>query len=184
MPVAIRLRRDSLIAAIEHKTRLAGGPWCPPDWVTDDEAEATPPPEPGDAWRIGWYMQEGEATEDFIRTYRRRYGDASIPPESNVPLAGFAICCIKCGEVHHWTSANNCSTRKQLPPWKDQAGVEHPGGGYTCQHIEDRTSCWTWTLDADGRPLTARASLLCHICGYHGFLNADGNSPGILSDQC
>jgi hypothetical protein len=40
-------------------------------------------------------------------------------------------------------------------------------------------------VDADGRPITARASLFVNHpdgCGYHGWLNQDGNSPGILSD--
>lgn len=166
MSIAIRLRKDSATAAYLNACRARGEPVhecscgqtdCPYDGA---EARSTPPAEPGDAWSIVYSAHDGR-------------------PESP---AGFAICCPKCRQVHYWSSANNCASKRQFS-FTGPDGKEYQG--WTCDHKDARTSCWTWTVDADGRPITARASLFVNHdggCGYHGWLNQDGNSPGILSD--
>ena len=165
MPTPIRLRHDSIIAAQEAAHRLAGGNPCAPGWVTDAEAAATPPAEPGDCWRIIHGAYDGK-------------------PGST---AGYAICCPTCRQIHYWTHARNCSSRRELPTgWIGRGPRRRMShGGTTCDHEQARTSCWTWTVDADGRPIRARASLFVSHpdgCGYHGWLDQDGKSPGILSD--
>ena len=150
MPVPINFRSDSIIAAEEARDRAAGKPPCDPGWVSDEEARSTPPAKPGDCWRIT-YGGEGEQQT----------------------TAGYAICCPKCGLLHYWCNASNCSSKRTLL-----------SGGITCAHQDARTSCWTWTVDANGRPIKAVASLHSPVelggCGYRGWL---GNTePGILSD--
>lgn len=135
MPTPIRFRTDGSLWA-EYSAEIAAGKSVP-DWLSPDEVAgvmATPPAEPGDAWRLTYH--DGEQT------------------------AGYAICCPKCRRLHYWTSASNCGSKRQLE-----------GGGWTCDHQRARTSCWTWTTDDTGRPITAVASLYARgECGYHGFL--------------
>lgn len=146
MSTPIRLRTDSIIAAEEARDRAAGKPPSSPDWCSDEEVARTPPAVPGDCWRIIYGAQDGK-------------------PEST---AGYAICCPKCGQIHYWTTANNCASRRK---------TEH---GWTCDHQAARTSCWTWTLDERGWPVQAVASLFANgegHCGYHGHLK-----DGALTD--
>lgn len=156
MSTPIRYRTDSLGAAEAHARARRGEAiyTCQCDDPTcvyhPAVYEKVPVAQAGDAWRINWYE-----------------------PEGNGLLAGFAICCPKCGLVHYWTSANNCASKRKTE-----------SGSIICDHT-GKASCWSWTLDESGRPITARASLFANgdgHCGYHGWLNQDGNSPGILSD--
>jgi hypothetical protein len=150
MPTPIRFRTDSSYYAEVHRDVLAGKPW--PDYLEPGEREqieATPPPEPGDAWRLGWHGSPDKT-------------------------AGYAICCPKCREIHYWSSASNCASKRQTA-----------SGGWTCDHQEARTSCWTWTVDETGKPIKAVASLFVNHkggCGYHGHLGDGGALPGYLSD--
>lgn len=105
-----------------------------------------PKPEPGDCWRIGVYGNPNGT-------------------------AGYAICCPRCREVHFWTHAVNCKTRRSLPD-----------GGSTCGHERTGTSCWTWQTRWKGVPVNARPSLHCDAklggCGYHGFLRNGALTDG------
>jgi hypothetical protein len=143
MAVPIRFRRDSLIAAEEARDRAAGKAPCDPAWVSDEAARSTPPIQPGDCWKVVWGGVGGGADT----------------------LAGFHICCEKCGEIHGWTTARNCASKR-----------DHPLGGRTCDHQEARTSCWAWILGPDGAPLEASPSLHSVVdlggCGWHGHLRA------------
>jgi hypothetical protein len=134
-----RFRTDSA-----HYAELAATPDKAREYYANDPATLevilrTPPPEPGDLWRITWHAPEGEPS----------------------PLAGYAIACPRCREVHRWTTANNCH-------------VEEVGG--LCVHERSQNggrlgSCWTWTGSAEEGTLTATPSL--HNsggCGWHGFL--------------
>jgi hypothetical protein len=94
--------------------------------------------------------QPGDAWE--IRWYKK---------DGEGPLAGYAICCPKCKAIHAWTQANNCSKRP------DKGHCSHSGV----------SSCWDWTGSAEAGTLTAKPSLLCHTCGFHGWL-----TDGILSE--
>ncbi|MGH7184697.1 MAG: hypothetical protein ACREIB_00230 [Pseudomonadota bacterium] len=111
--------------------------------------EQAEPARAGDTWRCRWYRPPGE-------------------PEG--PIAGYWICCPRCGDIHPWTTANNCKSRREL---RSETGELQ---GYTCDH-SGKFSCWTWTGSAEENTLDAKASLLCHSCGYHGWLNA-----GVLID--
>lgn len=98
-----------------------------------EEWEATPIAEPGDIWRVLWWTPPGEVS----------------------PLAGYDICCPKCRQVHGWTSALNCASRRL------DGRCDHSGVG----------SCWTWTGSAEDGTLSASPSLHASgACGYHGFL--------------
>jgi hypothetical protein len=107
------------------------------DPATLEEILRTPPAQPGDLWRIHWHSE-------------------AEPP----PLAGYAIGCPRCLEVHRWTSANNC----------------HEGEvDGLCVHERSQNggrlgSCWTWTGSAEEGTLTASPSLLNNQCGWHGWL--------------
>jgi hypothetical protein len=136
----IRLRTDHrYIAAMKAlgKPRVESGD--DPTWCTQEEWDATPAAEPGDIWGpVEWYGHPGS-------------------------LAGYDIACPKCHDVHGWTTARNCSSRRALP-----------GGGFTCDHEAAHGSCWTWTGSAADGTLSASPSLHCDAsiggCGWHGFL--------------
>lgn len=129
MSVRIRFRTDSAFLA-DDAARLARGEET--QWFTPDELQGAEPAVPGDCWRCFWLAGA---------------------------FAGYAICCLKCLQVHHWTTATNC-----VP----------------CPH-ESVGSCWTWTGSAEDGTLTASPSLHCVAesggCGYHGWLQ-----NGVLSD--
>jgi hypothetical protein len=100
------------------------------EWYARALWDATPIAELGDTWRLTWY---------------RRYGHG--------PIAGYAICCPLCRQVHYWTTARNCTN--------------------PCPH-QGNSSCWTWTGSAEENRLSASPSLYCVKeyggCGWHGFL--------------
>lgn len=92
---------------------------------------ALPPIEPGDAWRVNW---------------------------SNGNLAGYAIICPTCRQVHTWTTAQNCT-------------VNVVDG--RCEHNRLGTgSCWQWSGSLETGDLTAMPSLHSPPpgCGWHGWL--------------
>lgn len=135
MITTMNFRTDSA-----HYAELATNPAKVREWYGDQpdimaEIEKTPPAQPGDTWRLHW---AGE-------------GDM---------LAGYAICCPKCREVHRWTSANNCHEQ-------EVDGL--------CIHERSTNggqlgSCWQWTGSAEDNHLTASPSLQIHTCGWHGWL--------------
>lgn len=140
----IRFRTDSSFAADDAARVLRGHNAM---WFDNDELKDVEPAQPGDCWRVRW-----------ART-------VDMPEGAEGAIAGYAICCPKCKQVHNWTSARNC-------PRVD--GVcKHSGLG----------SCWTWTGSAEEGTLTASPSL--HSldddndggaadngtgCGWHGYL--------------
>jgi hypothetical protein len=147
MSTPIRFRTDDMMAAEEARDRVAGKPAS--DWGKEnaERVQSTPPIAAGDCWPITYSSHGGK-------------------PES---ICGYAICCPKCGQLHYWTHANNCASKRKLP-----------SGAWTCDHQEARTSCWTWTLDERGWPVQAVASLFANgegHCGYHGWLK-----DGALTD--
>lgn len=115
--------------------------------------EESPKAEPGDVWRIRWSKEGGDG-----------------------PVAGYAICCIKCGHVHHWTTSRNCSqkvTRSYVDTNTGQT-VEYE----SCVH-NGEGSCWQWSGSAEDGTLTASPSLLViqsedQPCNFHGHL-VDGD---------
>jgi hypothetical protein len=118
-----------------------------PDYL--DKFEATPIAEPGDVWCIHWYKEGIEQG----------------------PLAGYAICCIKCGHVHNWTTAGNCQTDVQAVHYTgtDGSDQQYPA----CAHKRTGAgSCWNWSGSAEDNTLTASPSLLVtdQKCGFHGWL--------------
>lgn len=115
-----------------------------------DAYNNTPPAEAGDVWRIHWHKEGGEG-----------------------PIAGYAIACIKCDQVHSWTTANNCEPKIEHK-FKDVNGNEQTYT--TCTH-SGVGSCWVWTGSAEDNMLTASPSLLSNECGFHGHLQ-----NGILHD--
>jgi hypothetical protein len=122
MATHIRFRTDASFFA---EQKALGKEW---DEHYGDRAlwDATEAAKPGDAWRIRWYQKDGEG-----------------------PIAGYAICCPKCSQVHRWCSASNCSP------------CPHQGIG----------SCWNWTGSAEDGTLTASPSLFASLgCGWHGWL--------------
>jgi hypothetical protein len=128
MAVRIRFRADGCHYV---QMRAKGTEWAEYFGVSREAYEALPPGEPGDIWRIRWYKEGG--------------GEG--------PIAGYAIWCPECNDLHHWTTATNCA--------KGATGAcVHSGIG----------SCWEWTGSAEDGTLTARPSLLCHSCGFHGWL--------------
>lgn len=112
-------------------------------WFEPEELTGIEPAQPGDCWRVRWGGDNGG-------------------------LAGYAICCPRCLQVHTWTSAASCMGRALA------------AGQGACQH-NGVSSCWQWTgLPEDGT-LTAEPSLHCDSslggCGWHGWLRA-----GVLSE--
>lgn len=105
---------------------------------TDSWYEPNPAARPGDLWRIRWHKEHADGN--------RLIG----------PIAGYAICCPDCGQVHHWTTATNCPSNKN--------GVcEHSGKG----------SCWEWSGSAEENRLSVRPSLQVTGeggCRWHGHL--------------
>lgn len=111
------------------------------------ELAGVEPAQPGDCWRVRWC-----ATGDQVG-----------------PIAGYAICCPVCKQVHSWTSARNCGSKRDRG-----AGIiacDHSGVG----------SCWIWSGSAEEGTLTAQPSLHAideggragdnaHGCGWHGRL--------------
>lgn len=116
-----------------------------PDYYDQALWDATPPAEPGDTWRMRWHG-------GYDKAGNRLEG----------PVAGYAICCPQCREVHHWTTADNCATKGQNP--------EYP---HSCLHSLSGSlgSCWIWTGSAEDGTLTAHPSLFASgACGWHGWL--------------
>src|SRR5665213_3555856 len=99
------------------------------------EWDAVPKAEPGDVWRIHWSHHEPPSG-----------------PQIDDWLAGYAICCIGCGRVHDWMSANNCSQKIQSSYKDSSTGLDVPYT--TCVHQRDHTSCWAWTGSAEEGTLT------------------------------
>ena len=152
MGVRIHFRTDG-----EHYADLKTYGWTRekfiaeyPDRVPDyvDLFESIPTAQPGDIWMAHWYKESGEK-----------------------PLAGYAICCVKCGHVHKWTTAGNCQTDVQEVHYKDQDGADKSYSA--CVHRRTGTgSCWIWTGSAGDGTLSASPSLLVTSpeCGWHGWL--------------
>lgn len=104
------------------------------DFYSIEDWDKTPAAIPGDVWRLNWHHEvDGVQVDNQI--------------------AGYAICCPKCKEVHYWTSANNCGRSDG-----------------SCAHEKARTSCWDWTGSAEDNSLSATPSLLNNTCGWHGYL--------------
>lgn len=100
---------------------------------------SVPPADPGDTWCVRW----------------RGHGIVGTPEYLPGPIAGYAICCPGCHQVHCWTSATNCGPRNEY------GSCPHNGTG----------SCWTWTGSAEANTLTASPSLYAsNACGWHGWL--------------
>lgn len=141
-PVRIRFRTDNEFEAEDARWRREGAELR---WLNRDEPNDTPPAEPGDIWRTFWH---------------------------GGPIAGYAICCPKCGGVHHWTTASNCP---QDVPWEVTNADGSISKGMKCRH-SGVGSCWNWTGSAEDGTLSATPSLYCIEtpdgwgCGWHGFL--------------
>lgn len=139
----IRFREGSWLQA-DDAARIARGQETL--WFDPPQLVGVEPAQPGDCWRTRWWAASGEG-----------------------PIAGYAICCPKCLQVHSWSSARNCSTKRPLP-----------GGGSVCAH-SGIGSCWQWSGSAEDGTLTASPSLHAiaegpkvgiegHGCGWHGWL--------------
>jgi hypothetical protein len=148
MSVQIRFRTDGCHFV---QMRAKGTEWRDIWGISKEEWDALEPGRPGDIWRIRWYKDGSEG-----------------------PIAGYAIWCPKCNDLHHWTTATNCREGGQEHSYKSGTGVERTY--YVCGH-SGVGSCWEWTGSAEEGTLTARPSLLCHTCGFHGWL-----TNGQLSD--
>lgn len=139
MPVQMRFRMDHAFYA-DDASRVARGQ--APIYVDPEKLAGVEPARPGDVWRSRW-----KATRE-----QEARGELGA-------IAGYAICCSKCGEVHWWTGAVNCKP---------------------CPH-QGTSSCWNWSGSAEDGTLTASPSLHCLTdrggCGYHGWLQ-----NGVLSD--
>lgn len=143
----IRFRTDSYSEA-DDAARLRRG--HAPLWHDAEELVGVEPASPGDCWRVRWYKSDGEG-----------------------PIAGYAICCALCLQVHSWTTALNCGSRNA------QGSCEHNGV----------SSCWQWTGSAEDGTLTASPSLHAidqggcpaidnaHGCGWHGWLLSGELTP-------
>lgn len=114
------------------------------------EWDAISPAQPGDVWRIRWHKEGGEG-----------------------PIAGYAICCIQCGQVHAWTTARNCSQKIKRSYIDSKTGqtVEYE----SCVH-SGVGSCWNWSGSAEEGTLTASPSLMKitgpdQKCTFHGWLS-------------
>jgi hypothetical protein len=145
--VRIRFREDSPLKA-DDAARL--GRDHKTLWFEPSELKGVD----GDCWWVGWYTPDGS---------NRR--------------AGYAICCPKCAQVHHWTTALNCGQKVV------RNGVE------VCVH-SGVSSCWTWTGSARRGTLTAQPSLhsidegKAHLdegygCGWHGWLTNGELTPDV-----
>jgi hypothetical protein len=152
MPARMRFRTDGVHVAADA-ARLARGK--PMEWHRPSDlwlVSRVPPAQPGDCWRVRWHGSDA--------------------------IAGYALGCVKCGDVHYWTTALNCSQPKRSYTYVDRDGTTKTG--YADYH-SGNGSCWTWTGSAEGGTLTASPSLHCLAdkggCGYHGWLQ-----NGILSD--
>ncbi len=148
MSVQIRFRTDNCHYV---QMRAKGTEWAEYLGIAREEYEALPPGQPGDIWRVHWHKQDGEG-----------------------PLAGYAIWCPKCNDLHHWTGATNCTFQATEHTYKKPDGSD--GTYKVCGH-SGTASCWGWSGSAEEGTLTARPSLLCHVCGFHGWL-----TNGLLSD--
>ncbi len=132
-------------------------PYC----QTDEQKKywnETPVAEPGDVWRIHWSAY-----------------DEAIQQNIDGPLAGYAICCLKCKGVHAWTTANNCNQpieRSYINEKSEEVKYQ------SCVH-NGVGSCWNWTGSAEDNQLSGTPSLLVTdgVCGFHGFL-----TNGILKE--
>lgn len=137
MNVRMRFRTDSVFAAADVARRERGEPTRFLEHL-DPELASTPPAVPGDVWRMRWYGSDA--------------------------IAGYDICCPQCLDVHAWTTALNCASRRPLE-----------GGGSACAH-SGVGSCWDWSGSAEEGTLTANPSLHSIAekggCGFHGWLRA------------
>ena len=143
MSVRIRFRSDNW----HYADMRAKGSVTEPfeSWgLTQAQYDAIEPAKPGDIWRSRWHAENGQG-----------------------PIAGYAICCPKCGSVHPWTTATNCSFQLTQHSYTDDKGQQKTYN--TCGH-SGTGSCWDWTGSAEDGTLSANPSLLCHTCGYHGWL--------------
>jgi hypothetical protein len=133
-------------------------------WGDKEVFDITPTAEPGDVWRIHWAAAGTDGVIDSVR-------DKDLVG----PLAGYAICCIKCGHVHVWTTANNCSSPVEKT-YKDSDGNDKTYK--SCIH-SGTGSCWNWTGSAEDNTLTATPSLQClqPDCNFHGFI-----TNGVVKD--
>lgn len=165
MPVRMRFRTDSAhIAELKRQGKTFEAETFS-GWPTREEWDATPAAEAGDTWRVRW-----------AATIEQRAAGMT-----EGPIAGYAIGCIKCKDVHRWTTATNCATRKPYTfTYVDHDGVTQTVNSTRCDH-EGTGSCWVWTGSAEANTLHASPSLHALIergaCGYHGHLE-----NGILSD--
>lgn len=144
MPTPIHFRTDSWHESqmrLKNDDKTIDG-WDFYSFEERNRIKVTPLPKAGDTWRVRWYRPVGE---------------------EEGPVAGYAICCPKCGDIHAWTTAINCTSPRE------NGSCSHSGTG----------SCWTWTGSAEDGTLTANPSLLVVTpeCGYHGWLQ-----NGVLSD--
>lgn len=141
--MGIRFRTDSAHTA-DDAARLARG--VETTYYDPPELEGIEPARPGDTWRVRWKATIEQEAQGI----------------SEGPIAGYAICCPKCLQVHFWTTALNCASLRPLP-----------GGGSVCDH-SGVGSCWAWTGSAEDGTLTASPSLHSVAekggCGWHGFL--------------
>lgn len=137
----MRFRTDNSTSAEIHGMRAVGLPLMAElaYRAAHDRLEDVPPAEPGDTWEVRWYGKGRSGTPEYVEG----------------PIAGYAICCPKCRQVHRWTGALNCQPR-------DEHG--------SCRH-SGKGSCWAWTGDAAAGTLTASPSLhATGACGWHGWL--------------
>lgn len=131
--IHMRFRTDRSHAAADHRRWLMQQPMRFHRPHELSSVRRTAPAQPGDTWRVHWYS----------------------PDTARGPVAGYDICCVQCGEVHAWTTALNCASRRP------DGHCDHMGVG----------SCWTWTGSARRNTLTAIPSLhAINACGWHGWL--------------
>jgi hypothetical protein len=133
----------------EHLKECTADPPCP---YHPEVYLKVPPAVPGDTWRIHWGKPKG------------------AKKRAPAPTAGYAICCPRCRQVHHWTTASNCPSRRQVSHTDPRDGTVYHM--WTCDH-EGTGSCWEWTGEAEKCTLTARGSLFANgpdHCGWHGYL--------------
>lgn len=162
MPIQLRPRKDSwYIAETKAKRPERVLPGESIEWCSQEQWDATPPAQAGDCWRTRWALGVEERKAGLIEG----------------PIAGYAICCIKCGGVHCWTTATNCGTKRE------KTGTNPDGSTFTytsCDH-SGTGSCWQWSGSLEDGTLDAKPSLHCQLelggCGYHGWLNS-----GTLTD--
>lgn len=119
-----------------------------------------------DNWHVAQMRFKETPWENYITWMTKEDFDATpLPSPGDIwrsnwykeggegPIAGYVICCPTCGDVHPWTTATNCEPKVD--------GV--------CRH-SGTSSCWDWIGSAEEGTLSASPSLLCHTCGYHGWL--------------